>query len=1090
MKFLLIIALFCVKTASFAQTYLPIIDTIPPFREGVKTLMQAHDYKKGEILLEEAAKIYIKKNNINSYLHTKTLLHAYLYLIKSDAKEIKALEELYRFSKKQKVSCLVEQEELIWRLAHIYIGKDELDKAKILVEEGRGNLKNILPPYNLWAQIKFLEADGRIALYEGKTSLALNNFKQSLALLAKNRVNDDGFYSEKANIYNYIGACYEQIENFKEAASFYEKAYKQQKESKFKSILLATFSYNLSYIDESIGNYAQAIAHYQESIKIWTEFAQENSIDVGDAYAVIAGCYLEQQNIERASIFSQKALAIYKKSPYVSFQSWRILYSVLSDIARYQGHNEEAIRYAKQSVAILQKDKGNSELANAIKNLAEISLMTGDFASARQHFAEANNLYLALKNDAKSGVCQLGLLEIRLKESIKTEESPHDITAQLNRLSEIFQQNHNLINLSRTYALLSVAFSREDGSIANAAKSTEFANKAISACLSKVYTGSHLKVQDIVSLTALLDVLNLLTGHKEFEKRSFYRLESLNLIAFSNYNLLNSDAKVNTSLSSRKIINEGLADAFKNTAVKNKTAANPIIFQFIEHGKSLSILEKQQKIDAQERAALPRVYLEAENALNAHLAFLRLQLADLQERNKDLGKQQKIQAEMSSLMEKYYAALDEITKEYPDYQRFIGNNTLQEFSDFQKELADDEVFIDYFFTTNLGLISLFIGKNQSQLEITTLSESEITAEITHFQGNILNLADLSDDLSGNAKSLYKICHIDAIARLKKYKHLLISPDAALYRLPFEILQNEKNAYLLETHSICYTPSASIYTQSLQVPHEGYGNGLLAIAPNFGSNTENDLQKEYSQNSNSQNSNSQNSNPQNLPFAAKEVAEIAKICCSDSATNSRATKGFFCENAPKYRVLHLATHAILDTINPLKTRLLFTKDKKIGGDEKHNFIEITEIFSLRLRAELVSLSACNTGAGVLLQGEGVQSLAHSFAQAGVPNLIATQWQVSDKSSSKIMVSFYQYLENGLAKDEALRQAKLDFLKHADVHSAAPFYWAGAVLMGNRLPLTTHHHTTWTTYFFYLLACLLLIFGLFFRNKRKIAHQVKK
>ena len=102
--------------------------------------------------------------------------------------------------------------------------------------------------------------------------------------------------------------------------------------------------------------------------------------------------------------------------------------------------------------------------------------------------------------------------------------------------------------------------------------------------------------------------------------------------------------------------------------------------------------------------------------------------------------------------------------------------------------------------------------------------------------------------------------------------------------------------------------------------------------------------------------------------------------------------------------------------------------------------------MNLNCDLVTLSACNTGSGKYFEGEGIFSLGRAFLMAGSKSVLTSLWEVSDQSTSVIMASFYRYLKKGNNKPEALRRAKLAYLKNADALTAHPYYWAGFVYMG--------------------------------------------
>jgi CHAT domain-containing protein len=106
-------------------------------------------------------------------------------------------------------------------------------------------------------------------------------------------------------------------------------------------------------------------------------------------------------------------------------------------------------------------------------------------------------------------------------------------------------------------------------------------------------------------------------------------------------------------------------------------------------------------------------------------------------------------------------------------------------------------------------------------------------------------------------------------------------------------------------------------------------------------------------------------------------------------------------------------------------------------------------------DLVVLSACETGLGKIEQGEGIRSLGRSFMESGAQATIISLWNVNDKSTAFIMTDFYKHLKAGITKDEALRQAKLDYLKNATTQNSHPYFWAAFIPAGDMQPLSLIH-----------------------------------
>ena len=141
------------------------------------------------------------------------------------------------------------------------------------------------------------------------------------------------------------------------------------------------------------------------------------------------------------------------------------------------------------------------------------------------------------------------------------------------------------------------------------------------------------------------------------------------------------------------------------------------------------------------------------------------------------------------------------------------------------------------------------------------------------------------------------------------------------------------------------------------------------------------------------------------------------------------------------------HAFSNAETPLLSGLAFTSDTNSTED---GFLHTAEIYELPLRAELAVLSACNTGYGKLIKGEGAMSLARAFRYAGCPSVAMSLWSVDDESTASIMQDFYKYLDEGFTKDQALRKAKVDYLSKSK--KPHPYFWAPFILIGDEAPLS--------------------------------------
>jgi CHAT domain-containing protein len=189
--------------------------------------------------------------------------------------------------------------------------------------------------------------------------------------------------------------------------------------------------------------------------------------------------------------------------------------------------------------------------------------------------------------------------------------------------------------------------------------------------------------------------------------------------------------------------------------------------------------------------------------------------------------------------------------------------------------------------------------------------------------------------------------------------------------------------------------------------------------------------------------------QRLPASRQEAEAILQLTSAsqifsahDFAANKRAVvQG----DLQQYRYLHFATHSLFDNEHPALSGLALSLVNEQGAAQD-GFVRLNDLFALRLNAELVTLSACRTALGKELRGEGLIGLARGFMYAGTPRVIASLWDVNDEATAALMKRFYQHLlKDGQPAAAALRQAQLELAKQP--RWAAPYYWAGFVLLGD-------------------------------------------
>ena len=399
----------------------------------------------------------------------------------------------------------------------------------------------------------------------------------------------------------------------------------------------------------------------------------------------------------------------------------------------------------------------------------------------------------------------------------------------------------------------------------------------------------------------------------------------------------------------------------------------------------------------------------------------------------------------------------------------------------QKLLRPNEALIEYFLDSEDKELFVFtITPTTVDLKQTTVP-SDFTNQVMNFRKSITKKG--FKQYTKLAHELYKLLLKDLPIPPSTQK-LRIVPSGVLYYLPWEALltqpyqgtsqSHQGLPYLLQKYIVSYDYSATLMLNKIKQNVQLKKEGLLAFSPDF--KTQLAL--------NQQNSKRDQLRDDIAPLkgAEAEVVALNKLYAGQLFMGKKATEYSFRHHLKNGSVIHLATHAIVDDSNPAYSRLLFSlSDKDTLND---GYLHAYELYNLKLKAELVTLSACNTGFGQISSGEGVMSLGRAFAYAGSPNVLMSLWSVPDQSTSQIMIAFYKNLADGMPKDLALQKAKLAYIESADNLANNPFYWSSFVLIGDPKPLSLQPQQPFylRNWFLWMLG-ILLVGGIFFTVFRR-------
>jgi CHAT domain-containing protein len=362
----------------------------------------------------------------------------------------------------------------------------------------------------------------------------------------------------------------------------------------------------------------------------------------------------------------------------------------------------------------------------------------------------------------------------------------------------------------------------------------------------------------------------------------------------------------------------------------------------------------------------------------------------------------------------------------------------------KSSLRDDELLLEYVLDDRA---SYCIAITNSDAKIFTLDAGRRAIEDS--ANSFLTALDGRRNGVTAAKQLYAVL-LDKVLEAFPKSRLIIATDGVLHRVPFEALQDATSKPLVMTKVVSYTPSASALVairkarRTLAAPRTllavgsvDYKFARLLPQGMRRNSVVSDVLRGLSEFS--------GSGLEDLPASRDEVLSIAHVFDSAGTVvllGTNATESAFKkEPLSDYRVIHLAVHSIPDPQFPYRASLVLGADPEKGED---GLLQVREITRMRLNADLVTLSACETGIGPLQGEAGMASLQQAFLTAGARAVVASLWRVEDHSTTALMKAFYAHLAADEDKALALANAKRDVLKKYG--ELSPYYWASFVMAG--------------------------------------------
>lgn len=442
------------------------------------------------------------------------------------------------------------------------------------------------------------------------------------------------------------------------------------------------------------------------------------------------------------------------------------------------------------------------------------------------------------------------------------------------------------------------------------------------------------------------------------------------------------------------------------------------IFELAESSKAAVLQIRIQQSSIEDLPGMPTELLHQQKTQQILLARLQVQL----ERTTDTAVLDNLQQQIRD----GEIRLSEVNRKLQDNEAYANARTATpdlKTTDVQKSLPQNMAMLSYYFIRDKWL-AFALTKDSLYVQLLPADESMIN--LVETVRNELGEATVSaSQFQSPSTKLHQWLVQPLMPYLKDVTRINIIPDHDLQYLPFEILQDGNGKTLQEQFAISYNYSAVFADDD-----ENY----KAMAKEFGLAPFGGQRSTYQDNF------------VPLPASAEEISAVQ----GDRLIDSQATKQAFTRQASSYAAIHLATHAAANDKQPQNSYIAFFPS---GNDTSYKLYQ-PEIYNLDLgKTQLVILSACETGHGQFVHGEGMMSLARAFSYAGCKSVITSLWKADDASTAYITKRLHYHLQDGNPKDIALQKAKQDYLNDESIADRlkTPAYWSHLVLIGDATPL---------------------------------------
>ncbi len=818
--------------------------------------------------------------------------------------------------------------------------------------------------------------------------------------------------------------------------------------------------HNIAVHYRKVGLIDESILCRLKALKILIDKFGTNSPDVGREYNGLGVVYQDKGMLEKAFEFYTKGLDV--KLKLLGDKNPEIAYSY-DNFALYYGKKHDyykAIEYQKKALDIRLASFGemNKGVATSYFNISNFYNNLELFDLAIQYQEKAIEI---LKTDSIVNGYELAIVYSGLSETLSaTKEYDKAIVEQQKSLVLL----KNLLGdedatVAKSYRKLAKFYSK--GGYFEIADSIfhlslQALRYAEGASLSRVNSLSELKYTLIgKALFEQMRYSKTLNSSFLENARKDWKL-ALILITKENIGQFESEVEINLDAF------QGLINTYLDLNRLEGTNSNiNELFNILEESKSILLRSVMKEVQATAFAGIDSFLLQQERRLRIDITWREKQRQTLLDKGltETDTNTLRISSIIFDLKRDYEALKKRFEIDYPAYYRLKYDLNTVSLRYVQDTLLQpqNQALLEYF--VGDSSIYLFVVRPDTMIVQEVKRDFPLEDWIEQLRQGLYGY--YTADQGKRTTALYNNTQKQYIEYAQKLyqklvapvqswllEQVIVVPDGPLGYIPFDALftgpppqdSNDFKSYpyLLNKHQFSYTYSATLLKEMCDKKHHHIPTKKFAAFAPFYTGDTSLLANMYAYDD------LMRKDLQTLAYSGQEVAAASKLMNGEIIAGTAATEERFTSTAGNYHILHLATHGRADNRVGDYAFLAFTE---IKDSIENELLYVKDLYNLELNADLVVLSACETGIGKLQRGEGIISLARAFAYAGAKSIVTTLWEVNDKSTSELMRYFYRELRKGKTKDEALRSARKAYLEKSKARTCHPFFWAAFVPIGD-------------------------------------------